>query len=191
LVVGRLQNILQQMNFTSFSDYYDYVMSDTTGEAVTTLINKITTNHTFFMREPDHFDFFASTVLPYLSATIKRPLDLRIWSAGCSSGEEPYTLAMIIADFFGPQKPLWDTRILATDISVNVIQKAKAGIYSNERIEGVPEAWKRKYFRKVDETAKVTEKLNITIDIKIINNNRIFSYVTLSSYLFNFLHILY
>jgi len=55
------------------------------------------------MREPDHFDFFASTVLPYLSATIKRPLDLRIWSAGCSSGEEPYTLAMIIADFFGPQ----------------------------------------------------------------------------------------
>jgi len=71
LVVGRLQNILQQMNFTSFSDYYDYVMSDTTGEAVTTLINKITTNHTFFMREPDHFDFFASTVLPYLSATIK------------------------------------------------------------------------------------------------------------------------
>jgi len=170
LVVGRLQNILQQMNFTSFSDYYDYVMSDTTGEAVTTLINKITTNHTFFMRKPDHFDFFASTVLPYLSATIKRPLDLRIWSAGCSSGEEPYTLAMIIADFFGPQKPLWDTRILATDISVNVIQKAKAGIYSNERIEGVPEAWKRKYFRKVDENNwAVVDSIRNEVIFRIFN----------------------
>ena len=170
LVVGRLQNILQQMNFKSFSDYYDYVMSDTTGEAVTTLINKITTNHIFFLREPDHFDFFASTVLPYLSVSIKGPLDLRVWSAGCSSGEEPYTLAMIIADFFGAQKNLWDTRILATDISMNVLQKAKSGIYSNERIEGVPETWKRKYFRKIDENNwAVADSIRNDVIFRIFN----------------------
>ncbi|GAE87692.1 CheR family methyltransferase [Acetivibrio straminisolvens] len=170
LVVGRLHNILQQMNFKSFSDYYDYVISDTTGEALTTLINKITTNHTFFMREPDHFEFFASTVLPYLTATIKGSMDLRIWSAGCSSGEEPYTLAMIIADFFGAQKAFWDTRILATDISMNVIQKAKRGIYSSERIEGVPDSWRRKYFRKIDESNwAVADSIRNEVIFRIFN----------------------
>ena len=81
LVVGRLQNILQQKNFKSFSDYYEYVVSDTTGEALTTLINKITTNLTFFSREPDHFEFFASNVLPYISATIMGSMYLILWSA--------------------------------------------------------------------------------------------------------------
>lgn len=170
LVVGRLQNILQQKNFGSFSDYYDYVVSDTTGEALTTLINKITTNHTFFMREPDHFRFLISRILPFLTASVKGHKDIRIWSAGCSSGEEPYTLAMIMSDFFGVEKSLWDTKILATDISMNVIQKATCGIYANERLGGMPAAWRKKYFKKVDENSSaVVDSIRNEVIFRIFN----------------------
>lgn len=155
LVMGRLRNVLQQKSFNNFSEYFDYVVLDRTGEAVMTLVDKITTNHTFFMRESDHFDFFAKSVLPYWSSILKGDKDLRVWSAGCSSGEEPYTLAMIMADFFGTQKPFWDTRILATDISMEIINKAIRGIYPNESIETVPIEWRRKYFRKLDSNNSV------------------------------------
>lgn len=149
LVNGRLQHVLMQKSFNSFSAYLDYIRTDRTGEAVKTLINKITTNHTFFMREADHFDFFKNTVLPYM-VTIIKDKDLRIWSAGCSTGEEPSTLAMIINDFLGPDKGLWDTRILATDISDKVLETAKKGIYANENLAVLPAHWKLNYFKKID-----------------------------------------
>jgi chemotaxis protein methyltransferase CheR len=149
LVMGRLHNVLVQNNFSSFSEYYDYVIKDRTGMAAATLISKITTNHTFFMREPEHFNYFRETVLPYLKSTVKNR-DLRIWSAGCSSGEEPYTLAMIIDDFFGSEKKLWDTKILATDISDRVLEQAKKGVYGNDRIAALPAVWRLNYFRNMD-----------------------------------------
>lgn len=149
LVIGRLYDVLIQNNFNNFSEYYDYVVSDKTGDAVATLINKITTNHTFFMREADHFYYFRDKVLPYLSKTVKDK-DLRIWSAGCSTGEEPYTLAMIIDEFFGKEKMWWDTKILATDISSKVLDIAVKGIYSNEKIAALPPSWRLNYFRKLD-----------------------------------------
>ena len=99
LVISRLYNILQENNFQSFSEYFDYVRSDKTGKALSILINKITTNHTFFLREPEHFDYFRNTVLPCLKKSVASR-DIGIWSAGCSTGEEPYTLAMIIDEFF-------------------------------------------------------------------------------------------
>lgn len=86
LVTGRLHNVLVQNGFSSFSQYFDYIISDKTGNAVVTMINKITTNYTFFMREADHFYFFRDKILPYLSSTVKTK-DLRIWSAGCSSAK--------------------------------------------------------------------------------------------------------
>lgn len=149
LVMGRLQNVLIQNDFKSFSQYYDYVVSDRTGDAVVTLIDKITTNHTFFMRETDHFYYFRDKVLPYLANTIKDK-DLRIWSAGCSSGEEPYTLAMLVDEFFGMDKKLWDSKILATDISSKVLDTAIKGIYSREEISPLPTGWKLGYFKKLD-----------------------------------------
>jgi len=103
LLTGRLYNILAQKNMKSYSEYYDYIISDTSGDAVSTLIDKITTNHTYFMREANHFYYFKDKVLPYLASTVKDK-DLRIWSAGCSTGEEPYTLAMIMDEFFGQEK---------------------------------------------------------------------------------------
>lgn len=170
LVMGRLQNILTQKSFDSFSQYYEYIISDKTGEGVTTLINKITTNHTYFMREPDHFVLFKEQVLPYWTSLVKDFKDLRVWSAGCSSGEEPYTLAMLISDYFSNQKSLWDTKVLATDISLNVIEKATKGIYSNENLESVSDSWKRKYFRKLDdENYVVSEEIKKEVIFRIFN----------------------
>lgn len=148
LLTGRLSNVLADKNFTSFAEYYNYIVSDKTGDAVVTLIEKITTNHTFFMREVDHFNFFKEKILPQLASNPKNK-DLRIWSAGCSSGEEPYTLAMIIDEFFGIDKKWWDTKILATDISNKVLDTALEGVYSNERIATIPANWKLKYFEKL------------------------------------------
>lgn len=149
LAVGRLSNVLLQMSFKSFSQYYDYIISDTTGEAANTLINKITTNHTFFMREKEHFFYFRDKVLPYLSKTLKDK-DIRVWSAGCSTGEEPSTIAIIMDEYFREEKIWWDTKILATDISSKVLEIARRGKYSNKNIAALPITWKLNYFNKVD-----------------------------------------
>lgn len=154
LLMGRLHNVLLEKNFESFSEYFNYLLTDKAGEAIDTLINKITTNHTFFMREIDHFEYFKNVVLPYLISA-KRDKDLRIWSAGCSSGEEAYTLAMIVHEFFGIEKNGWDTKILATDISDNVLDTAIKGVYSNERIASLPAQWKLNYFKKLDNEKSV------------------------------------
>jgi chemotaxis protein methyltransferase CheR len=149
LLTGRLHNVLVQGNFNSFSDYYDYIVSDNTGKAVVTLIDRITTNHTFFMREAGHFFYFREKILPYLSHTVTDN-DLRIWSAGCSTGEEPYTLAMILYDYFEKEKLWWDTKVLATDISDRVLETAKKGIYTKEATAMLPSNWKLNYFKKFD-----------------------------------------
>jgi len=150
LIVSRLYNELVNINCKNFAQYYEYITSDKTGDALTTLVNKITTNHTYFMREADHFYYFRDKVLPYLSSTV-RDRDLRIWSAGCSTGQEPYTLAMIINDYFENDKKSWDTKILATDISSKVLSEAMKGIYSKEEIDPLPSLWRLNYFKKLDE----------------------------------------
>ncbi|WP_026885195.1 CheR family methyltransferase [Clostridium beijerinckii] len=150
LVIGRLHNVLAENNIEDFSQYYRYVVSDKTGKAVSTLLNKITTNHTYFMREKSHFDYLKEKVLPYLINSI-RDKDLRIWSAGCSSGEEAYTIAMILNEFFKQEKLWWDKKILATDISEKVLCIAKSGVYHKEQIAPLPEAWKKIYLKKYDE----------------------------------------
>lgn len=145
LVYSRLRAVLQEKGFNDFTQYFEYVINDRTGEARMTFIDRITTNHTFFMREPDHFYYFRDTVLPHIAARHGAAKDLRIWCAGCSTGEEPYTLQMMIQDYFA-DKPGWNTEILATDISTKVLSKAMEGVYSNDSIQPVPEHWKRKYF---------------------------------------------
>ena len=159
LLVGRLANVLQQKGYKSFTDFYNDLVTKKSTDAITTLVNKITTNHTFFMREKEHFDYFQNTVLPYLEQkSIDK--DLRIWCAACSSGEESYTLAMIIQEHFGKNKIFWDSKILATDISDKILIDAKTGVYPAERIEPLPTAWKTNYFKKYDNNNYiVTDKL--------------------------------
>ena len=96
-----------------------------------TCIGKCNYNKSYlFYEEKEHFTYFKDKVLPYLKETV-REKDLRIWSAGCSSGEEPYTLAMIIDEFSGKEKDAWNTKILATDISSKILDIAKNGKYDN------------------------------------------------------------
>lgn len=169
LVSGRLQNVLVQSGLTNFSDYFDYVVNDKTGVAAGIMINKISTNHTFFMREEDHFYYLRDHILPHLAHTIK-DRDLRIWSAGCSSGEEAYTLAMLIDDYFGADQLLWDTKILATDISTEVLTSAQKGIYSVDRLQNVPNQWKMKYFRSNgNDKVEVSEGLKNEIVFRKFN----------------------
>lgn len=169
LVTGRLHNVLQQSGFTNFTDYYNHILADKSGEAVVTMIDKITTNHTFFMREADHFYFFKDKVLPYLANVVKDK-DLRIWCAACSSGEESYTLAMILDEFFGREKMFWDTKVLATDISEKVLDIAKKGIYGDERIAPLPAYWKSNYFKKYDtENSVLIDKIRNEIIYRKFN----------------------
>ncbi len=149
LVQGRLGNMLRERGFTNYNDYIDTVLKDTTGAEVTTILNKLTTNHTFFMREPEHYTFLKETILPYMVETCSKDHVLRIWSAACSSGEECYTTAMLMDQYFGAEKAKWDTRILATDISQSVISKAKAGIYQEDGMKGLSNDWKARYFNNL------------------------------------------
>ncbi|WP_373484063.1 protein-glutamate O-methyltransferase CheR [Acetobacterium sp.] len=152
LLMGRLHKLLVELGFDSFTDYYKYLISDKTGEASSVLIDKVSTNHTFFMREPEHFEFFKNTVLPYLKKKkeAENNRDIRLWCAASSTGEEPYTLAMIMTEFFGSDSHHWDKKLLATDISNKVLDTAKKGIYDKDRIQSLPPNWKLRYFQNYD-----------------------------------------
>jgi chemotaxis protein methyltransferase CheR len=113
-------------------------------EELVSLIDVVTTNKTDFFREPKHFNFLVETALPELTARDGGGRPLLIWSAGCSSGEEPYTLAMVLSEY-GQTHPGFRFRILATDISTNVLAKAEMGVYSSDVVDPVPPALKRKY----------------------------------------------
>ena len=169
LVEGRLRHTLSSLNLSSLTEYMSYVTSDITGKAVSDMLDRITTNHTFFMREPAHFQYFKGIVLPYLAKTVPNR-DLRIWSAACSTGEEPYTLAMILDEFFGPNKEKWDTKILATDISKAVLTAAQTGVYSQEKMKELPEYWKKKYFKEHDSGQYIlSEKIRNQVIFRNIN----------------------
>jgi chemotaxis protein methyltransferase CheR len=148
LLTSRLAGVLQQSGRKNFTEYYNSLVSDPTGAAVAALVDRITTNHTYFMREPAHFHYFQDTVLPYLKKVVT-DRDLRVWSAACSSGEEPYTLAMILDEFLDADKSRWDSRVLATDLSEKVLKDAARGAYAAERIEPLPPLWKQKYLTRL------------------------------------------
>lgn len=169
LIEGRLSNIIKEKGFSDFTEYLDSVFADKSGKEIITLVNKLTTNHTYFMREPQHFEYMKNVFLPYIEKTV-RDKDVRIWCAASSSGEEPYTMAMIIDDYFRERKKGWDLRILATDISTNVLQKAKNAIYSSNAVDALPKGWKEKYFIKNDAVSyRVTEKIRNEVIFKQFN----------------------
>lgn len=150
LVSGRLENYLLRSGYQSYSEYIQLVEQNPAGEEAVNLINVLTTNHTYFMREFVHFEYLQKCVLPWIKATQEnKGKDVRIWSAASSTGEEPYTIQMVLSDFFNLDKA-WDTQILATDISTRVLQKAKNGIYLAEQIQPIPEQWQRRYFRMIN-----------------------------------------
>lgn len=141
LVAARLSKKLREMKIPTYSAYYEHVMADRTGESLIALIDALSTNHTFFLREAAHFDFLRSVVLPKLR---DRPR-VNVWSAPCSTGEEPFSIAITLLEAFGmPPRP--DVQILATDISTRALATAQRGIYSRERVRSMPPAMIKKYF---------------------------------------------
>ena len=148
LVTSRLSSMLTEQGYTSFSEFVAQLLKERDPQKIEQVLNRLTTNYTFFMRETEHFDFFTKVILPELVRKYQSKKSLAIWSAGCSSGEEPYNLSMYIKDYLGSQARFWDTRILATDISQKALAKAKKGVY--EVPDTVPESWRKKYFKKIE-----------------------------------------
>ena len=169
LIEGRLTNMLTEKGYKDYKTYLDVVFNDPKGQEMINLVNKLTTNHTFFLREPEHFEYLKTVVLPYLEQTVKDH-DIRIWCAASSTGQEPYTLAMTIDEYFGEKKSQWDCKILATDIDTDVLTKAKQGIYSEDMIKDVPEKWLNKYFVKINSNHyQVIERIRKEIIYKQFN----------------------
>lgn len=148
LIETRLNNHILKKGYDCYTDYFNYAFGDKTGKEISDIINILTTNYSYFMREWEHFRYFRDNVLPELVSNISNK-DLRIWSAGCSSGQEPYTLAMLIADFLDKNKDKWDAKVLATDISLKALNVAKEGIYDNESLMNIPTGWRLSYFKKL------------------------------------------
>ena len=148
LIEGRLNNYILQKGFLDYGSYIEMLFEDKTGIEVSNVINYLTTNYSYFMREWGAFDYLKTHILPELKVSIK-DRDLRIWSAGCSTGEEPYTVVMLTDDFFDQEKKYWDKKVLATDISQKALNKAEKGIYDEEAIQKIPALWKMFYFDKL------------------------------------------
>lgn len=147
LVRGRLNKLIKTHGYKSFAEYYEAITSDSSGKSLLELVDKISTNHSYFFRENDHFDFMLSTALPEVAqrAAAENGRDVKIWCAGCAAGEEAYTLAMILVDFFGKEYFRGKKLLLATDISLSALRQAVEGVYTEERVRMVPDKYKKQY----------------------------------------------
>lgn len=145
MLQGRLQRRLRMLEMTSLDEYQEYLFQlPSSSEEWVEFINQVTTNKTDFFREPKHFEFLVRTALPTLAQTAGNAWQFKLWCAGCSSGEEPYTQAMVLADYASTH-PGFDFSIMATDISTRVLDHARNAIYDESRIEPIPAEFRRRY----------------------------------------------
>jgi chemotaxis protein methyltransferase CheR len=159
MLESRLQKRLTLLNIHSFKEYCDLLFSKHgQQQEVIHMIDLVTTNKTDFFREPAHFEFLTTQILPEFETRHSGKL-LKVWSAGCSSGEEPYTLAMIISEYSEKKGQLFNYTITATDLSTQVLNKAIAAVYNEERVAGIPLQLKRKYFLKSKDPIKKTVRI--------------------------------
>lgn len=156
MLEARLRKRLRVLGLNSFKEYREMFFSEEGMEReLVQLCNVVTTNKTDFFRESAHFDFITQSALPELMSRFfsAREPGLRAWSAGCSTGEEPYTLAMVLAEYFG-EKGQECFSILGTDLSTRVLEKAHAGIYEIEKVAPVTQSLRRKYLLKSKDSSK-------------------------------------
>lgn len=170
LIQSRLSSVLRERGLKDFNEYINLVFNDTSGKEITTLLNKLTTNHSYFMREQEHFNFLKTDALPTIMKNKNSIKEINIWSAGCSAGQEAYTTAMAISEFLGINKSSWKVKILATDISMNVLNKAKTATYTLDSLKEVPKTWLNKYFKKIDDnTYQVCDQIRSQVEFKPLN----------------------
>ena len=170
LLVARLARHLRDLGLATFSDYYEYLGRDQSGNELLTLTNRITTNKTSFFREAHHFEFLRTHVIP--EARNRDERRLRIWSAGCSSGEEPYSIAITVREALGSLHG-WDVRILASDIDTEVLARAQAATYPMESVAGISaerlHAHFLRGFGQYEGQAQVRPELRQMIEFQRIN----------------------
>lgn len=167
MIYGRLARRLRKLSLNTFGDYCSLIQQEKSPE-LPNFVNAITTNLTAFFRESHHFDFLSSTVFPNLLKSNAVSKRVRLWSAGCSTGEEPYSIAMVVKKF----KPFanWDVKILATDLDSNVVATAKAGMYAAERVERVPDGYERYVQRSKDKkTVRIHPEVASLITFNTLN----------------------
>ncbi|MBN2008491.1 protein-glutamate O-methyltransferase [candidate division KSB1 bacterium] len=169
LVKARLVKRLRFLNLHNFDQYIEFVNSGKSAQELKIMTDALTTNKTSFFREEQHFHFLKDHVIDVVAKTTQK---LRIWSAGCSSGEEPYSIAMHLQENISNSYS-WDNKILATDISPTVLNKAKNGIYTEESLRDVPVSLHSKYFRRMgtefDIQYQVMDNIRNMIKFAILN----------------------
>jgi chemotaxis protein methyltransferase CheR len=146
LVQTRIGKLMRRQGISNYDELFRRLENDKNGDYLVAVLDSISTNHTFFFREDSHFRFLSDEIVPKLVPR-DRPFQLRIWSAGCSSGEEPYSLAITLAETFKAY-PKADFRILATDLSTKVLNEAQKGVYPAEIAQNIPPELKKKYFMR-------------------------------------------
>ena len=147
MVYSRLARRLRRLGLDNFKQYCQLLEDDSGDEELGHFTNAVTTNLTSFFREPHHFDYLGKQLLPQLLKANAAERRLRIWSAGCSTGEEPYSIAITLQENL-PGKGDWDIKILATDLDTNVLDTARRGVYAEERLKNVDRQRQRRWFRR-------------------------------------------
>ena len=167
LVVARLSKRIRQLGMKSVGDYLDYVREEQTQQELITMLDALSTNLTSFWRESQHFEYIAKVTMPRLIERAKQTdkLQIRAWSAGSSSGEEPYSLAMVILAAL--DRPIrWDIKLLATDLSTRMLAIAREGVYSPERVKPLPQDLRSRYL--IAEDSAVGKRFRVAAEIKSI-----------------------
>lgn len=167
LLQSRFQKRLRALGLSSYAEYCEYVFSPEGQQKERQhLVDVVTTNTTHFFREPKHYDILNNIVLPEVWRNVGSGRETRIWSAGCSSGEEPYTLAMVFSEF-AEKHSGFRFSIQATDISRDILQKAMRAVYSMDKLEEIPQAMRRKYLLKSKDPAKRLMKIDKSIRSRV------------------------
>ncbi len=167
LLRTRLGKRLRQGGFSSYRAYFDHVVKDQTGGELSTLLDAVSTNTTHLFREEGHFDFLKTVIEQWANdpAWCAENTTLRIWSAGCSSGEEPYSIAMVVRDALRAH-PRIQPKILATDLSMQMLRRAKLGLFEPQRVSTVPPALGQRYLRQTN--SKEGPRLQVVPDVREI-----------------------
>ncbi|MGB6727423.1 MAG: protein-glutamate O-methyltransferase, partial [Terracidiphilus sp.] len=173
MLEARVKRRLKALELNSYTEYCDYLFGrQGLKEEIVHLIDVVTTNKTDFFREPKHFDFLVSSALPEFVSRYENGRQFLIWSAGCSTGEEPYTMAIVLSEF-ALAHPGFRFRVLATDISTTVLAKAELGVYSAEAAEAVEPTLRQKYFlRSRDQDSnrvRVVPELRRLVEFRRLN----------------------
>jgi chemotaxis protein methyltransferase CheR len=173
MLEGRIRRRLKDLAIHSYGEYCDYLFSgEGLRDELVHLIDVVTTNKTDFFREPRHFEFLTATAVPEFVASNAARRPLLVWSAACSTGEEPYTLAMVLSEY-GLTHPGFAFRMIATDISTTVLKKAALGVYSSDLIKPVPAALKVRYFMRGRERGsprvRVVPELRRLVEFRRLN----------------------